>query len=195
MVNTLLLIPFVLLAMDDDDDRAFMEQLYIEYKGLMYGVALTYLHNNEDAQDAVNDAIIRLMNKASELRGKNRSVLRSYIVSTMKRTALNVIRKKKTVRKRVRSVDIEEMEAYADQKTEVDTAVIANSTSAELRKAVEQLTNRERTVLRLKYFEEWSDADIAQWLGLAESSIRTYLVRARRHMYEILRGQGFEDEG
>lgn len=195
MVNTLLLIPFVLLAMDDDDDRAFMEQLYIEYKGLMYGVALTYLHNNEDAQDAVNDAIIRLMNKASELRGKNRSVLRSYIVSTMKRTALNIIRKKKTVRKRVRSVDIEEMEAYADQKTEVDTAVIANSTSAELRKAVEQLTDRERTVLRLKYFEEWSDTDIAQWLGLAESSIRVYLVRARRHMYEILRGQEFEDEG
>lgn len=191
----MLLIPFVLLAMDDDDDRAFMEQLYIEYKGLMYGVALTYLHNNEDAQDAVNDAIIRLMNKASELRGKNRSVLRSYIVSTMKRTALNIIRKKKTVRKRVRSVDIEEMEAYADQKTEVDTAVIANSTSAELRKAAEQLTDRERTVLRLKYFEEWSDADIAQWLGLAESSIRAYLVRARRHMYEILRGQGFEDEG
>lgn len=181
--------------MEDDNDRAFMEQLYMEYKGLMYGVALTYLHDREDAQDAVNDAIIRLISKASELRKKDCSVLRPYIVSTMKRTALTIIRKKKTVRQRVRNVDVEEIEAYADQKTDVDTAVVANSTSAELRKAVEQLTDREKTVLRLRYFEGWSDADIAQWLDLAESSIRVYLVRARRHMYEILRGQGFEDEG
>lgn len=191
----MLLIPFVLLAMEDDDDRAFMEQLYMEYKGLMYGVALRYLRNDEDAQDAVNDAIIRLISKASELRKKDCSVLRPYIVSTMKRTALTIIRKKKTVRQRVHNVDVEEIEAYADQKAEVDTTVIANSTSTELREAVEQLTDREKTVLRLKYFEGWSDADIAQWLGLAESSIRVYLVRARRHMYEILRGQGSEDEG
>ena len=167
----------------------------MEHKGLMYGVALAYLRNREDAQDAVNDAIIRLIPKVSELRGKDRSVLRPYIVSTMKRTALNIIRKKKTVRERMHSAGMEEMEAYADQKADVDTAVIANSTSAELRKAVERLTDRERTVLRLKYFEGWSDADIAQWLGLAESSSRVYLVRARRHMYEILRGQGFEGEG
>ena len=195
MMNTMPFIPFVLLAIDNDDDRAFMEQLYIEHKGLMYGIALTYLHDREDARDAVNDALIRLINKISDLRKKDRSVLRPYIVSTVKRTALNIIRKKKAVRERVRNVDIEEMETYADQKADVDAAVVANSTSAELRKAVEQLTDRERTVLRLKYFEGWSDADIAQWLGLAESSIRVYLVRARRHMDEILRGQGFEDEG
>lgn len=194
MMNTLLFIPFAILAIEDGDDRVFMEQLYIEYKGLMYGVALTYLRNSEDAQDAVNDAVIRLINKVPELREKDRSVLRPYIVSTMKRTALNIIKKKKTMRERVRNVDIEEIEVYADQNAEVDTAVVVNSTSAELRKAVEQLTDRERTVLRLKYFEEWSDADIAQWLGLAESSIRVYLVRARRHMYEILKWQGFEDE-
>lgn len=194
-MNTLLFIPFTILAMEDNDDRAFMEQLYIEHKGLMYGIAITYLRNREDAQDAVNDAIIRLIHKVSELRGKDRSVLRPYIVSTMKRTALNIIKKNKTVRERVRNVEVEEIDAYADQKADVDTAVVANCKSAELRKAIEQLTDRERTVLRLKYFEGWSDADIAQWLGLAESSIRVYLVRARRHMYEILRGQGFEDEG
>ncbi|MCH5286130.1 MAG: sigma-70 family RNA polymerase sigma factor [Christensenellaceae bacterium] len=195
MMNPLLFIPFAILAIEDDDDRAFMERLYIEYKGLMYGVALSYLRNSEDAQDAVNDAIIRLIDKISELREKDRSVLRPYIVSTMKRTALNVIKKKKNVRERVRNADIEELEAYADQKAQVDAAVIMNSTSAALRKAVEQLTDREKTVLRLRYFEEWSDAEIAQWLGLSESSIRVYLVRARRHMYEILKWQGFEDEG
>lgn len=63
----------VVWTMHSEDDRAFFQQLYIDYELMMFKKALTVLRNEEESLDAVSDACLmrcRLRNK-SLLRQKN----------------------------------------------------------------------------------------------------------------------------
>lgn len=81
--------PTMLLFMEDDSDRAFMEQLYIDHAKLMYAAAISTLGNAMDAEDAVHEAILRLNDKIALLRGLDSCTLRRYIVVTVRRVAIN----------------------------------------------------------------------------------------------------------
>ena len=51
---------------------------------------------------------------------------------------------------------------------------------------LKQLPRRERKLLKRKYMDEAPDKEIAQELGVAPASVRTYLSRARNHLREIM---------
>ena len=51
-----------------------------------------------------------------------------------------------------------------------------------VRQAIHHLPEKEREILHLKYFEGQSDKEIAEIVGLAESSVRKYIERARKHL-------------
>lgn len=53
--------------------------------------------------------------------------------------------------------------------------------------ALERLRPRERELLRMKYYEELSDAEIAGLLNLTPSTIRSNLTRARRRLGALLK--------
>ena len=52
--------------------------------------------------------------------------------------------------------------------------------------AIEQLSQNERDVMRMKYFMEMDDEAIARKTGLSVNSIRQYVVRARKHIKATL---------
>lgn len=53
----------VVWTMHSEDDRAFFQQLYIDYELMMFKKALTVLRNEEESLDAVSDACLMLMNE------------------------------------------------------------------------------------------------------------------------------------
>ena len=57
--------------------------------------------------------------------------------------------------------------------------------------ALLSLTEREREVLTMKFFENKSEPEIARELGVSESSVRAYVARGRNHLKAIL----YEGEG
>ena len=167
-----------------------MMNLYVEHSGLMYSIALSYLRDHYDAQDAVNDAVIRLIDKIPELREKNCFVLRSYIVSTITRTSLNAYKKRSRRQESTFFAEPEVFENVSDEAETVDAKVIENATHDEMMQVLAELPQRERDLLCLKYYEEWADDEIADVLGIGKDSVRTYMTRARRHMHALLERRG-----
>lgn len=49
-----------------------------------------------------------------------------------------------------------------------------------------------RQVLELKFLLEWTDREIAEFLGLSEGSVRTRIWRGRKLLREALRKEGYE---
>ena len=49
-----------LQMIDTPDDRSKFEQIYLEYRGLMFHVANEILHNEQDAEDAVHQAFVNV---------------------------------------------------------------------------------------------------------------------------------------
>ena len=176
--------PSAILLIEDDSDRAFMEKLYLDYSKLMYAVAFSRLGHQADAQDAVHDALLRLIDKISLLKEKNSHVLRRYIVVTTERVAINLAVKKG----RHPSVAVEEndWESLEDTEAQAEELAITNIEHEELLKAIRHLPQRQRNILRWKYYERWSDAEIAQALGVQKDSVRKYTMLARRALKALL---------
>ena len=49
-----------LQMLESPEEKSILEQIYLEYRGLMYHVAYEILHNEQDAEDAVHHAFVKI---------------------------------------------------------------------------------------------------------------------------------------
>ena len=140
--------------------------------------------NSEDAQDVIHDAIIRLINKIPLLRQKDSCVLRSYIVSTIIRTSINY--RIKSSRNKAVVVEKEVLESFKDEEISLEDVVLTAFTNEELVNGLKRLPQRERDLLRWKYFDDLSGEEIAHAMEIGKNSVRQYLTKARRCLLTIL---------
>lgn len=185
----MLIMPLVIQAIADDNDRQFMEWLYTEFHGLMFSTAWKYANTQTDAEDIVSDSCLSLYKKIRSLRELERNVLQSYIVSTVRNDSIDFLRKQRRTNATFLQGDDEMMEQVADKAT-VEGKVILREELHTVREAISQLSPNERDVLRLKFQQGKKDCEIAEVIGLSESSVRKYVVRARQHLKDaIYRGE------
>lgn len=171
-------------AIESESDRNFIEDIYLKYHAPMYRKALSLLHNSHDAEDAVEAAMLKLIDRMELLRGCNRASLRSYLISCAKNAAIDRLRRSS------RQYSFDDVQAKIDaipDEREVDAGLLRASQASAMADALLRLPERERELLRMKYYEELSDREIAEILGIRAGSIRTCLMRARRKLGEILK--------
>ena len=46
-----------MMMLETPEEKSLFEQIYLEYRGLMFHVAYEILHNEQDAEDAVHQAL------------------------------------------------------------------------------------------------------------------------------------------
>lgn len=91
--------------LDGLGDMDFILCLYQEFKPLMFATARKYLANIYDQEDVVQASLIKLIEKVCVLRNKERSALCSYIVYTVKNTALNYLKHQNVITAHSYSMD------------------------------------------------------------------------------------------
>ena len=187
----MLMMPVAILMMTDEEDRHYMEWLYTEHQRLMLATAWKFTRNQADVEDIVSDSCVALMKKIDMIRHMECNILRSYIVSTIRNTAISHCRKQQAERAKLYHADSDGDMQLADPAS-VEQKVLLQAELRSVRQAISQLPERERLVLRLKYQQDKSDQEIAQSLGLSDSSIRVYTMRARAHLKAAVYGGDWE---
>lgn len=179
------MIPTFILAIENDDDRAFIEHIYKEYYNLMYSKAYDILQNRDCVDDVINNACIKLIPKIQKLRTFNCCVLASYIVYTVRSAAIDYMRKENIASSWL-SIDDETQDNIPEDKDTPDELFIEKEKIERLLKALERLPEKQRLILQLKYFCDMSDKKIAEAFNISPHSIRAYLSRARKVLYKII---------
>jgi len=59
-----------LQMIESDADKSKFEIIYHEYKGLMYHIAYKYLKHQQDAEDAVHHAFVKIVENISKISEK-----------------------------------------------------------------------------------------------------------------------------
>lgn len=179
------LIPLVFLLIENEDDRLFLENVYIQYHRLMYAQALQILKQSQAAEDAVSDSLLSLAKKISLLRSFDCNKLRSYAVITVKHTAITRLNRGK--RERLPGdAALEEMAGTA----RVDARLLSQAGIEGVKEAIRALPSREKEMMLMKYFREMTEQEIADEMGLKPVSVRTCLSRARKHLAQLLKERG-----
>ena len=58
------MIEIYLSVLDSEEDKDLFEEWYRLYRGSMYNIAFSILHNKEDAEDALNEAFLCKIGRA-----------------------------------------------------------------------------------------------------------------------------------
>ena len=56
-----------LQMLETPEEKSLFEQIYLEYRGLMYHVAYEILHNDQDAEDAVHQAFVKIVENIKKI--------------------------------------------------------------------------------------------------------------------------------
>jgi RNA polymerase sigma-70 factor (ECF subfamily) len=173
-------------AMKDEARRraeeAAIAALVSQYAGTLYRVAYSVLRNASDAEDAVQEAFVRVLRHRDTLHEVRDQ--RVWLIRIVWNVVLDRKRRMKT---RPETDDVAELARVLPAAgLSADERVAAAQHHAHVLACVEQLPAKERQVLMLSAFEELTSVEIASVLGISESSVRSRLFRARNLMAGLL---------
>ena len=142
---------------------------------MLFNVARGILGSDEEAEDVVQDAMLRLWQLRDEpimnVRGFARVVVRNLCLSK--------------VRRKRETVDI----ARADVANDDESESARNEQIDRMMKLVDALPTMQQTVLRMRHMQEMTMADIANIIGTSEAAVRQSLSRARRCIIEQFKSE------
>ncbi len=179
----------LLLTLDSEEDRAVLADLFAKNYHRMKRTAMGILCDPTASEDAVQDTFVRCIKHFDRLKALPEQARSLYLVTAVKNNALNRRRQRGTQA----TVPLESFNPV-DQSAAVEERAIRSLTVAELKEAFKRLPESLKDVLRYKYLLELSDREIADALGVTKSTVRVYLVRARRAVLGMCRENGYAKE-
>lgn len=165
-------------------DNKARYQLYELYARAMFNICYRMMNNREDAEDVLQEAFVQAFTKLDTFRYD--STFGAWLKRIVINTCINAINKKK--------VDLlltDDMHYFGNRSEEEETELPL--TTKDIEQAMEQLPDGGRLVFSLYLLEGYDHVEIAQILGITESTSKSQYMRAKRKVYEILKEKYYEE--
>lgn len=180
----------LLAALRAGSERAF-EEVVRDYGGRMLAVARRLLHDELEAQDAVQEAFLSAFKALGQFDGHSR------LSTWLHRIAVNASLMKLRIRKRRQEQPIEDLlprfledghqaDPPAAWSETAENAAQRRETRDLVRASIDRLPESYRTVLLLRDIEELDTEETAQLLGVSVPVVKTRLHRARQALRNLL---------
>lgn len=143
----------------------------------MMGVCLRYTNNGEEAQDVLQDGFIKIFNKLPDFESKGS--LEGWVRRIMVNTALDQYRKNK---KHQNDVDVD----VVGYKLEKNEFIVESITAQDLLKIIQTIPEGYRIVFNLFAIEGYSHKEIAERLGVTESTSKSQYSRAKSLLRKLM---------
>ena len=172
----------IFLAMlDTPDEQSMFTELYETYRGQMLSTAVSILHDEQLAEDAVNQAFLKLIKSFSKIKGFSGNQTRQYLVSIVRNVAIDMYNKRQKI------IEVSFDEAYDLSGRIVDDSFIAQLEYNELLNVVEKLPEIYFDALFLSSQFGFTVREIADTLNLSISGVKLRLMRGRQKLSALLK--------
>ena len=166
-----------------DDKR--LDALLSRYSPALYRIAFRKLGNVQDAQDAVQDALLSAFKNMHQFRGA--AQFSTWLGSIVLNSARMQLRRR--INHRLVSLDEQSKEGVPiwperleDSAPDAEESLRETQTRENLKRVVENLPSRLRVAFRLRVFEGLTTCEAATALGVPEGTLKAQFFRARRQV-------------
>lgn len=156
-----------------EGDAAAFESLVRAHMRSVYAVALAVLGDAEDAEDAVQDALVRALERLDQCRDPER--FRPWLLQIARNRARN-LRRRRAVR---RALPLWAAEQLPERRRPEHDAEVAELRDR-LLDGLGRLSETQREVVLLHDLEGWRHREIGAALEMPEGTVRYHLSTARR---------------
>ena len=161
-----------------------MAALYEAYEQPMYGIAYAILHDRYQAEDAVQEAFIRMVRYLPKCRDIHSQKTKTLIVRCIKSAAIDIYRKN---RREENHISTEENTWIEDKHNAIESYMETISFRQMLDKIRDRLPGIYQDVIRLRYYYGMPVSDISKVLEINEDNVYQRLSRAKKLVKEIIR--------
>lgn len=152
-------------------EQSSQKLLFDRYSGQMYPICFRYCRNATDAQDALLISFTKVFHNLDSYKAEG--PLGAWIRKIVVRSCIDLMRSQK-------NINIIPIDSIQFQ--DIGFEYHEQMTYDEMMKVVDQMPEGYRLVFIMSVIDELNHAEIAQALGITESTSRSQLLRARKHL-------------
>ena len=147
-----------------------------KHQGPLFNFALRHLRSQPSAEEVVQDAFEAMHLAARRLRESEKAL--QYLRQTVVNRSRSVLRHRKVV-------DMHAPKPAPDEPSAEHAALALLERSA-VAAALRSLPERQREAIALRYYADFSEADIAKAMGISKGAVKSHTARAMSSLKTIL---------
>ena len=155
----------------------------------VYGFQLKRTRNAYDAEDITIQTFSKAFSKIDTF--KEEYKFATWLIAISKNIQIDILRKKESsIRSRISDSDQERVYKVADLNPSPEDVLIKEQNLAQLLSFVKMLKPHYQEMINLRYFQEMSYKEMAEYLDEPMSNVKVKLLRARRLLADIIKKTG-----
>ncbi len=171
-------------------DHTALSELYDRYSPLLYSMVLKIVKATDEAEDLLQEIFLQIWNKA-EMFAQDKGSVYTWIVTIARRKAIDRLRSKELVNKG-QSLDADDnFTAIPDRAYMANPlhATITNEQESLMRNGLAQLSEEQRTILELSYYEGFTQEQISKKLNVPLGTVKTRMRNGLIKLRDNLQGR------
>jgi RNA polymerase sigma-70 factor (ECF subfamily) len=176
-----------LVALVARGDEHALAELYDRIGRIAYGLALRVLRDERHAEDAVQEAFLAVWRTAAAFRPE-RAKASTWILTLVHRRAVDLVRREE--RRRAEPLGEDTVARSVDAAT--DEAAWLRFERERVQGALRSLPDAQREALELAYYGGFSQAELAERLGVPLGTIKSRMFAGLSRLRELLDESGSE---
>jgi RNA polymerase sigma-70 factor (sigma-E family) len=170
------------LSLRGADADAAVEQLYAAHWRQLVRLSVLLVHDQAAAEDVVQDAFIAMHGHWSRLHDPDKAL--AYLRQAVVNGSRSALRHRVVVERHARTAPPGDLV--------VEGPGVGGSRRDAVQGALLHLSDRQREVLVLQHYLDWSEAQVAEALGITRGAVKAHAHRGRAALRDLL-GDWWED--
>ncbi len=165
----------------------FEESVYAEYHGKVVRYISSSINNFSDAEDLASAVFLKALNSFDSY-DPSKASISTWIYTITQSTLRDYFRRCKTQKTHTGYEENLEIIPFTDESANGDS-LVREEELEQLAAALEQLPERERDIIIMRYYEDCSPKRIAEIMNISYSNVRFLNHRAIGKLRDILSAQ------
>lgn len=162
-------------------DAAAFQTLYDAYFRRVYAYIAAKVDDPLDAEDLVSDTLLQIVKGLRGFDNKHRLSFAAWVFTIARNIVTDFYRRQGRA---ISEVELEMANDDRHDAPELDQLLIRREHAAALRALLDELPDRRREVLMLRYFSDLRNIEIAQVLNIDERTVASHLSRGLRDLHD-----------
>lgn len=151
-----------------DREKDLVNQIFVSMNVKLYNISVSMLHSHHDAEEAVAQTFLKIMNHIDKVLDIPDTRIESYCIIILRNEATNIIRKRK------RNFVVEDIEYFEEQggSYTIEEKYLKNLEEERLKVFINYLSEEEKEFIHFRFFYEMSFKEIADAMDIKEDAAK-----------------------
>ncbi len=166
------------LTIENEEERRTAEEIWERYQKHIMRIAWSVLKNEADAEDAVMDTVIDIIQNISRFVDLNETETICLVTVYCKNAAFKISNKNKKTRDRVTELADDQEDASVN----VEDFVVQKEDYEKAARELYLQPEKSIYIFVLRYYYDWSIRQIASFFDISEVTVKKRLLRAKQKL-------------